>query len=103
MAVVAVSRAAAQDLDRIRQFLEQSVEVDATATLRRVFDALELLRDHPEIGRPLRDGQRELIILQGRTGFVALYQYESSAGRVLIARIRHQREVGYPGASERPP
>jgi plasmid stabilization system protein ParE len=38
---------------------------------------------------------RELVISRGRTGYLALYDYEEKSDAVLILAIRHQREAGY--------
>lgn len=39
--------------------------------------------------------KRELIISQGKTGYVALYSYEEEFDTALILAIRHQREAGF--------
>lgn len=49
----------------------------AQATTVLIFGPLEILVQHPEIGRKVHFGQRELVISRGRTGQLAL---------------RHQRE-----------
>jgi plasmid stabilization system protein ParE len=46
------------------------------------------------IDRPVEDDLRELLISRGRTGYVALYRYNPMTSRVLVLRVRHQREVG---------
>ena len=60
-----------------------------------ILDALEVLTHQPGIGRPVEDGLRELIISRRRSGYLARYAWDDAQDRVLIARIRHQREVGY--------
>jgi hypothetical protein len=41
------------------------------------------------------DEVRELLISRGRSGYVALYSFESVYDVVLILGFRHQREVGH--------
>ena len=55
-----------------------------------------MLERHPLIGRAVDGEVRELIISRGKTGYTALYSYESIHDTVLILAIRHQREAGYP-------
>ncbi len=54
-----------------------------------------MLELHPLIGRPLRDGLRELVISRGRSGYLAMYSLEDNGEIALVLRIRHQRESGY--------
>ncbi|MDP1565583.1 MAG: type II toxin-antitoxin system RelE/ParE family toxin, partial [Polaromonas sp.] len=62
-----------------------------------IFEALEILALHPEIGRKVHFGQRELVISRGRTGYLALYRFLPHIDRILILALRHQRESGYRG------
>jgi plasmid stabilization system protein ParE len=55
------------------------------------------LVQHPEIGRKVHFGQRELVISRGRTGYLALYRFLPSIDRILVLALRHQRESGYKG------
>jgi plasmid stabilization system protein ParE len=48
------------------------------------------------MGRPVSGGLRELIIKRGNTGYLAQYRIDETAGVVQVARVRHQRESGYP-------
>jgi hypothetical protein len=43
----------------------------------------------------VQDNFRELIISRGKTGYIALYEYDETADVVLVLAIRHQREAGY--------
>jgi plasmid stabilization system protein ParE len=38
---------------------------------------------------------RELLISQGKTGYVALYAYEAPHDAILVLAVRHQREAGF--------
>ncbi len=61
--------------------------------------AISVLDQHPEIGRPIGGGStlRKLVISQGKTGYVALYEYARAIQLVPIVAVRHRREAGYRG------
>ena len=90
------------DLERLSDFLLQTDPQAAIHTAALIFDALEILVQHPEIGRKVHFGQRELVISRGRSGYLALYPFlphiDPSRGQVLVLAIRHQREAGYKSA-----
>jgi plasmid stabilization system protein ParE len=67
----------------------------AEKTLLTIQGAISMLGQHPEIGRPVEDGRRELVISIGKTGYLALYRYRPDQARVLVVAIRHQRRAGY--------
>jgi len=56
-----------------------------------------LLEKEPAIGRPLGDlpELRELVIVFGDSGYVALYQFDIKADSVYVLAFRHQKEAGY--------
>lgn len=95
MAEVVVSPNADADIGRLVDFLIEQEPAAALATYDLVFGALAVLRTYPLIGRPVASGLRELVISQGRSGYVALYAFDSRWDRVLILALRHQREAGY--------
>ena len=96
MAQITFSLRALEDLERFDTFLEPDVVAGARATLR-IIDCVEILRENPEIGRPVEGELRELVISRGKTGYLALYAYDPVDDVVRILRVRHQREAGYPG------
>jgi len=83
------------DLERLADLLLESDPAPAEQTASLIFEALELLVRHPDIGRKVHLGQRELVISRGKTGYLALYRYLPRLDRVLVLAIRHQRESGY--------
>ncbi len=85
------------DLDRLAMFLVESMPQEAEKTFQIVDDALMLLASHPEIGRPIDHGLRELMISRGRTGYIALYVFDEINDVVFVLAVRHQREAGYGG------
>jgi plasmid stabilization system protein ParE len=81
------------DLERIAEFLV--VRSACRGNFKLVVHALDVLRQHPHIGRPAEAGFRELVIARGRSGYLALYRYDEAADRITVYAIRHQREAGY--------
>lgn len=88
--------AALEDLQRIVSFLTEYTTQDAVRRVDTLIASIEVLLVSPEIGRPVSDGRRELVLGYGRTGFIALYSYDDAADEVLVLRVRAQRERGYP-------
>jgi plasmid stabilization system protein ParE len=95
MARLTYSSHAFDDLDRLTDFLMDSDPVAAGETVELITDAVEILKNHPLIGRPVDENLRELVISRGKTGYVALYSFEMEHDTVLILSIRHQRESGF--------
>lgn len=86
---------ALEDLERLTDFLVESNPEAAQETVALIFSALEILVQHPEIGRKVHFGQRKLVISRGRTGYLALYRFLPGIDHVLVLAVRHQREAGY--------
>lgn len=95
MTVWTLSADAADDLDRLVDFLLDEWPLAAVATVDLVVDALGILGQHPRIGRPLEHGLRELVISRGKSGYLALYDYDELADMVLVLALRQQREQDY--------
>jgi len=95
VSVVFLSPAAFQDLVRLETFLYESEDPLAGELLDFILDALQVLTHQPGMGRPVEDGLRELIISRKRSGYLARYAWDDALDRVMVARIRHQREAGY--------
>lgn len=89
------SEQAIADLERIAHFLETEEPSRSAAAVALIRDAFGLLERHPLIGRITVDPLRELIISQGRSGYIALYSYDAKRNRILVKAIRHQRESGF--------
>lgn len=90
-----LSAEAAEDLERLRDFLLESAPEAAFETVDIILDGLQILASHPQVGRPLAHGLRELVISRGRTGYLALYRYDAQADLALVLAVRHQREGDY--------
>ena len=73
-----------------------SIFQSATRSIKTIQQAIFVLENNPEIGRPVEEllpGYRELVIGFGQSAYVALYQYDGE--QVIILAIRHGREAGY--------
>ena len=95
MTSVAYAQAALRDLEQLTDFLFGTDPDAAIETVELVRSAIEILDLHPLIGRPIESGLRELVISRGRSGYLALYAYDSFRDRVMVLAVRHQREAGY--------
>jgi plasmid stabilization system protein ParE len=83
------------DFDRFVDHLAQSEAADAAERVAAIVRGLDVLAHSPEIGRPVRDGKRELVIGKGTRGYVALYRYVASADVVFVLAVRAQREGAF--------
>ena len=90
-----VSQEAADDLEALIDFLLSDMPEHAVQTVDLIMDALNIVQNHPNIGRPVQHPLRELVISRGRTGYVALYEYDAQADVAVVLAIRHQRQAGY--------
>jgi plasmid stabilization system protein ParE len=90
-----LSTDAADDLDQLVDFLLAKLPQDAIKTVDLITEALSIFEQHPKMGRPIEQGLRELVISRGKTGYLALYQYDEAADMVLVLAVRHQREQDY--------
>ena len=73
--------------------MSPDVATSAALTIRQ---AVEVLADHPLIGRRVEGELRELVISYGKTGYVALYRFLPAQHQIRILVVRHQRELDYP-------
>ena len=95
MTELAYTGQALLDLERLADFLLKTDPQAAQDTAVLIFESLEILARHPEIGRKVHFGQRELVISRGRAGYLALYRFLPQIDRILVLALRHQRESGY--------
>ncbi|MBI5330256.1 MAG: type II toxin-antitoxin system RelE/ParE family toxin [Betaproteobacteria bacterium] len=95
MARVELAPEVAEDFERI---LDHLIRHEASAIPGRIhglIQALDILQEHPLIGRPARNDKRELVIGRGARGYVALYRYLPEVDTVFVLAIKGQREAGY--------
>lgn len=95
MARVIYTERALSDLGRLTDFLLQTEPAAALETVDLIAEAVQVLENHPLIGRSTGQGLKELVISRGKSGYVALYSYEQPQDTVLVLSVRHQREAGY--------
>lgn len=97
MAQVIYTENALANLERAFAFLAEhdpAAVADAAAAIR---NAVNVLSDHPLIGRRIEREIRELIISYGKTGYVALYRFLPEKNLIRVLAVRHQRELDFPG------
>ncbi len=88
---------AADDLQRLFDFLADEDMLAAERARAAIAQAIELLRSFPFACRkalPDNPFLRELVIEFGHSGFVALYEIED-ADTVTVLAVRHQREEDF--------
>jgi plasmid stabilization system protein ParE len=95
VARVEVTERAMSDLERLFDFIAHEDPARARTQLLSVRRALELLADHPLLGREAEEGRRELLLSRGRYGYIAKCRWLPAEDVVLILAVRHQREAGY--------
>jgi plasmid stabilization system protein ParE len=95
VARVEVTERAMGDLECLFDFIAEEDPVRARKHVLSVRRALELLADHPLLGREAEEGRRELILSRARYGYIAKYRWLPAEDVVLILAVRHQREAGY--------
>jgi plasmid stabilization system protein ParE len=94
MARVEITRRA-MEIERLFVFLATENPKRAREKILSVRRALELLADHPLLGREAEDGRRELVLSRGRYGYLAKYRWLPAEDVILILAVRHQREAGF--------
>jgi len=85
----------AGDCARILDHLERYNANERGERIGEIVAALDVLADNPRIGRPLADGNRELVIGRRAHGYLALYRDVEEIDSVFVLAIRSQREAGY--------
>jgi plasmid stabilization system protein ParE len=98
MPTLALAPRAVLDLQRLADFLVENDPTACAKTISLIVSALNVLKDHPFIGRSVESGLRELVISKGKSGYLALYRCDEALDRVLVLAVRHQREAGFMGA-----
>jgi plasmid stabilization system protein ParE len=95
MASLAWDEHALEDVVRLADFLAIEDPASAEATFDLIEQAVSMLGTHPLVGRRVSGELRELVISRGRSGYIALYEYQAAYDRVIVRAIRHQREAGF--------
>ncbi|MGJ7506027.1 type II toxin-antitoxin system RelE/ParE family toxin [Variovorax sp. GT1P44] len=95
MARVELAPEVLDDLDRFLEHMTQFDAVDIAKRVEEVIEAIQVLAHSPRIGRPVKEGKRELVIGKGVRGCVALYRYLAEIDTVFVLAVRAQRESGF--------
>ncbi len=89
---------ALDDLKRLHEFLLEAAPEYADQALNRIYKSFKTLEIIPHNCRKANiqtdRNLRELVIDQGRSGYLALFEIRADAC-VLILAVRHQRESDY--------
>jgi plasmid stabilization system protein ParE len=83
------------DFDRFFDYIAQFDAGSAPQRIGEILEAVQILTHSPLIGRPVKDGHRELVIGRAACGYVALYRYVPAIDTVFLLAVRAQREEGY--------
>jgi len=94
---VRLSARSQSDLSRLHTFLASQDINAAKRAMLAIRESFTRLTFGPLIGRPVEDSDdlRELVIVFGASGYLALYKFESALDTVTILAIKHQREDDY--------
>ena len=95
--MIIFSDGADADLEKVFAFNAECDPAAAWEHIDAIRSAILILKVHPEIGRRTSapSMMRELVISQGATGYVALYEYFPADDLIVVHAVRHQREAGY--------
>ncbi len=96
MSPVKFAPSALRDLERLRGLLRHKNPIASRKAATTIIQSVQILEQHPQIGRPVDDmgpEYRELIIGFGHYGYAALYRHDGET--IIIVPIRHQLEAGY--------
>lgn len=84
------------DVQRLYRFLAIKNSMSARRAISTIRQAVQIISDHPEIGRPvdnMPNEYRDWPIAFGSSGYVARFYYDGS--KAVLLTILHQKEVGY--------
>jgi len=95
MARIELAPEVLDDLDRFIDHLAEFGAADIADRIQDLLESIQVLVHSPLIGRPARDGKRELVIGKGGRGYVALYRYLPDIETVFVLALRAQRESGF--------
>lgn len=87
--------AAARDVVRLRELIQNKNPHAARRAASRIIEAVQILVENPEAGKPVEEASafRDLKIPFGEGGYILRYRRE--VNRVVIVRVRHSKEDGF--------
>ncbi|WP_213955383.1 MULTISPECIES: type II toxin-antitoxin system RelE/ParE family toxin [unclassified Variovorax] len=95
MTRIELAPAVFDDLDRFIDHMEQFEVANFAQRIKDLVAAFDILRHSPLIGRPVKNGRRELLVGRDSYAYVARYQYIPNIDMVLVLALRSQRESGF--------
>jgi plasmid stabilization system protein ParE len=95
MARIVLAEGITEDFERILDHPEAHESTAGPKRVTVIVKATDVLASSPLIGRPARQGNRELVIGRGPAGYVALYRFDAAADLILVLAIRSQKEAGF--------
>ena len=87
---------AAEDIERLFQFLMRNATATAARKAMRAIDGgVERLIRHPNCGAPMvgREAYRQLFILFGSSAYVLRYRFDEDRDRLVIVRVWHGKDA----------
>ena len=85
----------ALDIQRITAHLQLHEAARVNERVADILGALQIPAQHPLIGRPAAQGQRELVIGHDASGYLARYAYDELDDLVVVIALRSQCEAGF--------
>lgn len=76
------------DMERLAVFLRDNDAAAAQETVPTLMRGQAILKEHPLIGRKVEAGLRELVIARGKSGHVALYDFDVVNDSAIVQAIR---------------
>ena len=76
---------------RVDRFFDHIAKFDpgsAPQRISEILQAVQILTHSPLIGRPVKNGKRELVIGRATRGYVALYRYVQAIDTVFVLAVR---------------
>jgi plasmid stabilization system protein ParE len=95
VARIVYTQNALANLERAFTFLAEHDPGAARDAAATIANAIDMLSDHPLVGRRIQDEIRELVISYAKDGYVALYRFLPERRLIRVLAIRHQRELDY--------
>lgn len=92
MTRIALAPEVLEDFERFIEHMERFDVADVPARQDEVVRAIDILAHSPAIGRPVKDGKRELLLGRGSRAYVALYRDLPDIDAVFFLALRNQRE-----------
>lgn len=97
MASVEITQRVLADLERLIEFIAAEDPHGASRQILSGRKAFEPLADHRQLGRAAEEGRRELILSQGRYGYIEKMRWLAAEDGLLMLAVRHPLEAASAG------